>query len=126
VQNGGLAHGRFRRDCPAFLKYGSKPSQLHPDAPRVCHELYSAALPRWKNMALMVDPPPTTLAHVTPYTLPSRADWGVLSRGSHRYGTGKYAPETRTPSSPLSNGPYSITRTLTARVSVQRRSRDWG
>lgn len=65
-------------------------------------------------MALIVEPPPTTFPTTTCSVRPFKAVRGSVTNPGQKYGTGFQAPGTRTPSSPWSKRPASITRTVTA------------
>lgn len=67
-----------------------------------------------KFMALMVLPPPIALAAIITGIRLFKAVSGCVARPGHTYGYGFQSPGTRTPASPPSKGPASMTRTLTA------------
>lgn len=118
----------------ALMKYGSRSFHPQPLLPRDTQPLKSAIVPlnvtrsavgfhhRATRMnleylsqfiALIVLPPPVTLAVRIAGVRLFSAVSGSVARPGQIYGNGFQSPGTRTPFCSLSNGPASMTRTLT-------------
>jgi hypothetical protein len=118
------------------MKYGSRSSHPQPLLPSDTQPLKSAIVPlnvtrsavefhrrtKRKRMnseyltqfiALIVLPPPVTLAVTSAGVRLFSAVSGFVARPGQTYGNGFQSPGTRTPFCSLSNGPASITRTFT-------------